>query len=576
MKDKNVIVHVKNEQEWDVIKKECNPNSAMYTHLWAKRTNTEKETGIHISDNSNTSLDWFKQNKPQIPIISFEEYQTEYIVGKWYKFKRIGPKSYAKFSHIFSDRKPEVKDFWFTECINDGGYRVKNDWWSESHKPTLVTDLSEIQEFLPNGHEDKEGVEYKFPEKWCIRQNASQKACDWFNKQGNISSAKIKGAYTYLVNRGDTYSYSIPEGYTEITAEQFEKYVLNGSEVKEWQVDTYVVAIKDGHANTQPQDAYKIGFCNKITHVYDNRCEIIGLKFSLYVCNKSDFKWFATLEEAEKFSKTLTKKEEVKEFKKGEYIVTLDKNSAHLVGSVRENYCFKQRVNDSYLQNEIDATGSKTNGNTGVTPLTNNWRYATKEEAAEYERVGKPYDVTTLNNNLLVNGEYYFVKENQHEWIIKCIDNTLEKGLPEGQHNIKKSINIKITDSSFYESHGLCYLDRFRTYRKATQKEINWLDACIKANEFVEKPVTNQNLCIGGTDVAYSFKEGSNTIYLMGSNMHPSNEGFQSLRYYNNLPNSISVKVRNKKPETQTVSKRVKLNFQINKSTLKIKVRNDK
>jgi len=41
------------------------------------------------------------------------------------------------------------------------------------------------------------------------------------------------------------------------------------------------------------------------------------------------------------------------------------------------------------------------------------WRYATEEEAEEYERLGKPYDVTTLKQFVLP--EYWCVKDTADE-----------------------------------------------------------------------------------------------------------------------------------------------------------------
>jgi len=83
----------------------------------------------------------------------------------------------------------------------------------------------------------------------------------------------------------------------------------------------------------------------------------------------------------------------MEEFKAGEYIVTLidDGNCG------RKNCCVKQRETHIDLRPVIDHKGNKTNGNSTFTKYDNcNWRYATPEEITEYERLGKPYDVTTL------------------------------------------------------------------------------------------------------------------------------------------------------------------------------------
>lgn len=91
---------------------------------------------------------------------------------------------------------------------------------------------------------------------------------------------------------------------------------------------------------------------------------------------------------------------EVNEFKKGDYIVLLDTPTTDT--SFPKNHIFKQIKNYHYLLSELDINGSKTNGWCLVNfskkdYRTNyNWRYATETEIAEYNRLGKPYDVTTL------------------------------------------------------------------------------------------------------------------------------------------------------------------------------------
>jgi hypothetical protein len=86
-------------------------------------------------------------------------------------------------------------------------------------------------------------------------------------------------------------------------------------------------------------------------------------------------------------------------FKKGDYIVTLkvlkgDYNCA------RDNYCFKQRINNKSIYPEVDLRGSKDNGHNIMSfdkqGYLKDWRYATPQEIKEYDRIGKPYDITTL------------------------------------------------------------------------------------------------------------------------------------------------------------------------------------
>lgn len=88
------------------------------------------------------------------------------------------------------------------------------------------------------------------------------------------------------------------------------------------------------------------------------------------------------------------------EFKEDDYIVLL--NTPIADREFPRNYIFKQRANISFLLTELDATGSTTNGWKQVrfdgSRHFSKWRYATQEEIKEYDRLGKPYDVTNLTN----------------------------------------------------------------------------------------------------------------------------------------------------------------------------------
>jgi hypothetical protein len=99
-----------------------------------------------------------------------------------------------------------------------------------------------------------------------------------------------------------------------------------------------------------------------------------------------------TFESLQEFIDYMEEDEE-KGFKKGDYIVCLEQYCDETIGHKR-NYVFRQREDaNGVIKGEVDTLGRITNGRT-----TDNWRYATPEEIAEYERRGKPYDVTELDN----------------------------------------------------------------------------------------------------------------------------------------------------------------------------------
>jgi hypothetical protein len=104
--------------------------------------------------------------------------------------------------------------------------------------------------------------------------------------------------------------------------------------------------------------------------------------------------WYNACKAANKY---ISKEEALNQseiFLKDEYIVL----TRYLSGNFSTNYCYKQRENYKYLRVYLDSTSCRTNGLSIITKKDpSNWRYATPEEAAEYERLGKPYDVTILN-----------------------------------------------------------------------------------------------------------------------------------------------------------------------------------
>jgi hypothetical protein len=87
-------------------------------------------------------------------------------------------------------------------------------------------------------------------------------------------------------------------------------------------------------------------------------------------------------------------------FKKGDYIVCLNTPESELETNFPRNYIFKQKIEYTYLMSELDISGSSSNGWSVIDFSGKNkrgeWRYATPQEIQEYERIGKPYDVTTL------------------------------------------------------------------------------------------------------------------------------------------------------------------------------------
>lgn len=219
--------------------------------------------------------------------------ETRFKIGKWYKYTRedIIQPSYAKYSS-----KQSVSDrFYYDEFISVNGYKKGHNWSFLSVKPVLLTDLSEIQQYLPEGHVDKiksipEYVEY-----------INEKDKSW--KFGKIYKVNGDGTVTFECgskSRDKSYTTNTTL-FKPSTKEAYEAQFVKET-VKEWARNTYVVCIKDCE-NIKENSVYMI------THSWGDSDPTIGVNESDKVLSKSNFKWFATKVEAEEFAKTLMTKE---------------------------------------------------------------------------------------------------------------------------------------------------------------------------------------------------------------------------------------------------------------------------
>ncbi len=90
-------------------------------------------------------------------------------------------------------------------------------------------------------------------------------------------------------------------------------------------------------------------------------------------------------------------------FRKGDYIVTLSGNFGG--NCAKENYCFKQRIDHTGIYPEVDLQGHYHNGHSVMSfdkkGKLEDWRYATKEEIAQYNKLNKPFNVTTMQTKTI-------------------------------------------------------------------------------------------------------------------------------------------------------------------------------
>lgn len=331
---------------------------------------------------------WFDED--DLELVSEEVSTTPYVEGKWYGCKDWRNKhDYVKLDYIYSDKTR----IYFTECIDNKEYRQINDWWGIEKKELFEADMSIVSQFLPQGHPDKiTAEEFVLPSKWCVKVDKNSQPEEVYKWRD------IRWSDAGYICYDKHWNHRVYSTHTEITLEQFKQHVLKESPVVEIPKEIDMKAIQE-----EAKRRFPIGckFYNtekarpftllKDEHVY----EICGTNIWAHNgcgCLYENGKWAELISLPEPVS--------INEFKEGDYIVTLDVEDGY--NCARNNYCFKQRRNDTGIYPVVDLKGNKTNGHAVMSfdkkEFLKDWRYATPEEIAEYDRIGKPYDVTTLHN----------------------------------------------------------------------------------------------------------------------------------------------------------------------------------
>ena len=235
---------------------------------------------------------------------------------KWYKSNVASEGWYYIKVKTYSEY--EVRG----ECIRpvkSNPYHEKDYWNSESSREQALeigplTDLSEIQQYLPDGHPDKISKEFVLPEKWvvCPRVEENLKLIKaYFNSFSHHTVTYEDNAYT---SDGKYYTNlkCCPKEYTEITFEQFKKYVLKEEKeeapekVRKFKLGDTIYLVKDRGRNAPKGSSAKVvGYDDKHVHVEwidtkgkeQNNGKYYKKDFSLENPMKEEFKigeWIAT------------------------------------------------------------------------------------------------------------------------------------------------------------------------------------------------------------------------------------------------------------------------------------------
>lgn len=107
-------------------------------------------------------------------------------------------------------------------------------------------------------------------------------------------------------------------------------------------------------------------------------------------------------------------------FKKGDYIVVLKDMAVH---NCWQNFILKQYVNNGSILPEL-IPNVRNNYNcefsySNFKEKDDAWRYATPEEIEEYERLGKPFDVTTFTPFKLPDNWHILVTDENAEDVLR-------------------------------------------------------------------------------------------------------------------------------------------------------------
>ncbi len=331
------------------------------------------------------------KNLRSVPIseVSMDYHKEKLIKGNWYrsgnwftKFDRLeGNKVYGE--HTNADSK----------FYDKMGYLELNNY---DLLPT--TDLSDIQKCLPIGHVDKNIPSIEdLPSKWCIRVTTENKnALNSFYRKHIVEYKEcrsewevgLNGYFHYPQEKSGchTTNKSRLSDYTEITFEQFKKWVLKDDVPTE-----YVKCVKWKYQASR----YTVG---KIYKINDKRKAIAedGNNYAYswdHISTQAEF-IKSTKEEYDAQPKNSNEMLVHGRYKIGDIVVSLNKNHFRKIGDLFV-VLHKSTKTSLWYTPHVHKENDKNSGN-----VVSQWRAATEEEANAY-RDG----ITNINQLIKRNEE---------------------------------------------------------------------------------------------------------------------------------------------------------------------------
>lgn len=175
--------------------------------------------------------------------------EDKFIVGKWYKNHTY----YIKISKI-TDICLYSKDWMVIKDIKS--FQTGEGAFSKSQNFEELIDLSEIQQYLPEGHVDKVNTNtMELTGDWCIKYTIETKDSikKWASKLG-----KVTGVYCYYGIVKGRFNGSDKSFGKELTLDEFKRLVLKkGTNSEEFKVGDWLWWISEGVA-------FKVGIDKKV------------------------------------------------------------------------------------------------------------------------------------------------------------------------------------------------------------------------------------------------------------------------------------------------------------------------
>ena len=255
-------VKIENEEQWNKLNK---------VHKLC--TLSSREIG-HYFNNTHEwcEKDWYVRNDWEVLEFSQLDFEDEFVAGSWYKYNGW----FLKFQTVI---KGNI--FIASETIDPNGIyeNRENEGFTcgdADKTKVLLTDLSEIQPFLPLGHPDFIKKEtFVLPEKWVIKVTPENKAIvnEWKIKQ-EWKKSLFDCDYPYVSHDGCGTSEYFINSKTLITFEEFQQYVLKTEKTMEKEVIGYKLVKQE-----YKEVAMKITNCSDEI-VWDNNLKSHGYLFS--------------------------------------------------------------------------------------------------------------------------------------------------------------------------------------------------------------------------------------------------------------------------------------------------------